>query len=98
MVLPMNPDPDSPPDFGKTGYPSGGARIGTAWLAAWRVLCDGQWHNRAELTPVMMEAGDVVSVTTENLLRSARRFGILETRRTKRADGGCGYSDYRIKA
>lgn len=84
-----------PPNFAGC-YPLGGAQIGPAWRAAWALLLDGEWHSRTEIEPVMCAAGPVASVTALNLLRAARRRGLLETRRTVRPDRGCGPSDYRI--
>jgi hypothetical protein len=78
-------------------YPLDGAQLGPAWRAAWALLSDGQWHSKIEIEPVMCEAGPIVPITALNLLRQARRAGVLETRRTVRPDRGCGPSDYRIK-
>lgn len=85
-----------PPNFERE-YPLAGARIGPAWRAAWELLQDGEWHGKIEIESAMCEAGPVASITAMNLLRQARRAGLLETRRTTRPDGGCGPSDYRIK-
>ena len=78
-------------------YPLDGLQVGPAWRAAWKLLSDGKWHSKLEIEPVMCAAGPIVKITAANLLRSARRCGVLETRRTTRGDGGCGPSDYRIK-
>lgn len=86
----------NPPNFERE-YPLAGAQIGPAWRAAWALLSDGEWHSKIEIEPVMCEAGPVVPVTALNLLRQARRAGLLEVRRTTRPDRGCGPSDYRIK-
>jgi hypothetical protein len=84
------------PNF-RGNFPLDGAQIGPAWRAAWALLSDGQWHSKLEIEPVMCEAGPIVPITALNLLRLARKAGVLETRRTVRPDRGCGPSDYRIK-
>lgn len=86
-----------PPNFAGN-YPLAGERIGPAWRAAWDVLSDGSWRSKLQIVPVMCKAGPVVPITALNLLRAARRAGVLEVRRTVRADdGGEGAADYRIK-
>jgi hypothetical protein len=68
------------PDFGDSGYPNLGQQIGPAWRAAWLVLSDGDEHTVTELTAAMMPAGGIMDRTARNLLRQARREGILTQR------------------
>lgn len=90
------------PNFGKTEYPGNGERIGPAWRAAWATLSDGAWHGRDELIEVMQRmahfhsGAGIVEITALNILRRARRNGILKTRSNYRPDGGRAASDYRI--
>lgn len=73
------PDPGNPPNFTAT-YPLGGEKIGPAWRAAWRALCDEprSWHPVGDLVTAMRDAAQIIDPTARNLLRSARKAGLLE--------------------
>jgi len=74
------------PDFGDSGYPGLGQQIGPGWRAAWALLRDGDEHRVSDLAAVMTKAGAIQDRTARNLLRQARREGIL-TQRYERVPG-----------
>jgi hypothetical protein len=84
------------PDFGRGKYPSGGELIGPAWVRGWSLLCDGEWHQSGELAGAMCWKGRIANVTAMNLIRAARRAGVLDVRRPKAKHGGNAQAEYRI--
>lgn len=81
------------PDFNESTYPNQGAQIGPAWRAAWRVLRDGREHTVTELAAEMCQAGGIQDRTARNLLRQARREGILARRDGMRPYPGARYAE-----
>jgi hypothetical protein len=69
---------DWAPNFNKYApYPNAGERLGPAWRLAWKLLGDGQVHNRQELCDRVSLGSDVTPRTVENLLRKATSCGLL---------------------
>src|SRR4051794_7984401 len=62
-----------------TRYPQDGEKIGPAWEAAWRYLCDhpGQDISSTALARVMTEAADIGDGPPRPLLRVPRQLGYL---------------------
>lgn len=89
-------DPFAAPNF-KGNYPLAGELIGPAWRDAWRTMADGQWHAAPEIIDAMCYRQRIVKITAVNLLRSARRAGVLEVRRPVNSNGGNAPAQYRIK-
>jgi len=88
---------DPAPDFGRSGYPSRGELIGPAWQAMWDDLAEDRWT----FADVAISGGCAAGVqpkTALNLLRSARRAGILEVEYRKIGNPTRRRPYYRIKA
>jgi hypothetical protein len=85
----------NPPNI-RGNYPLGGELIGPAWSSAWMLLADGEWHVGKKISEVMCHRGRIVERTAFNLLRAARRAGILEVRRPTHRHGGNAPAEYRI--
>jgi hypothetical protein len=85
--------PHQAPDFAGT-YPSSGELIGPAWQAAWDALCKEGWIPGDELAQIMCACVNIELKTAKNLLRQARKVGVLSAKR----EGASRYStpDYRI--
>jgi uncharacterized pyridoxal phosphate-containing UPF0001 family protein len=77
----------SAPDFDQYGYPNGGAKTGPAWRAAWDLLGQLGEATAAELVPTMMVVSGLDRrKSAEELLRRARRSGLLTVTYQKRND------------
>jgi hypothetical protein len=58
-------------------YPLLAERLGPAWRAMWRVLCQPGWHSQADLWDVVPEELGLKKITISNLLAQARRAGVV---------------------
>lgn len=58
--------------------PWGGERISKAWIEAIAILKDGEYHDFADLIPLMSEAGEILTKTAANMLHSAVLNNVLE--------------------
>lgn len=65
------------PNYNGT-YPGAGKMVGPAWVKAWSMLEDGDWHLRTDLVPEMVSASGAQPKTCEQLLYEARQHGVLQ--------------------
>jgi len=70
---------DTAPDF-TDGYPSKGKMIGPAWQAMWDAMADHEWHPRADIAEVGVNATGIVPKTAVNLLVAATKAKVIHTR------------------
>jgi hypothetical protein len=59
-------------------YPGAGKMVGPAWVKAWSMMEDGDWHLRTALVPAMVEASGAQPKTCEQILWEARTRGVLQ--------------------
>ena len=78
-------------------YPLGGERIGPAWRALWAQLSETDWTDGTEVSREVALADGLAVETVINLLRTARREGLLEVR-MKSVSGGRQRGEYRVIA
>jgi len=83
LALAALADPEQPPcwrnprtgTFG--GLPLSAERLGPAWRAMWRVLCQPGWHPQWELIAAVPVDLALAEVTMTNMLAEARRSGLI---------------------
>lgn len=71
---------DMAPDIARN-YPSGGERIGPAWVKIWKNLSDGKWKRVDEIMEI--PDLDIVETTVHNLLSKAEKKKMLQKRMVK---------------
>jgi len=64
----------------RSGYPLGGDKLRSAWLAAFKLLAPGQWVEYRTLVRAMEAAGPLATKTVEGQLYKARQAGYLTRR------------------
>lgn len=76
--------PDLTPDI-TPGYPSGGSRIGPAWVDVWVQLREAGagWTDGTGLATRVAADHQLAPSTVRNLFTSAHRVGLLEARYAK---------------
>jgi len=74
---------DTAPDIGPN-YPSGGQRIGPAWVKIWKCLSDGKWNRVDEI--MLVPDLNIAETTIHNLLSKAEKKKMLQ-KRTVKLDG-----------
>lgn len=94
----MTWDMSAAPDYAP-GWPSGGERIGPAWVDVWAYLQDSdpQWRTAAEVASMPTVARhDLAPRTITNMLTMARRAHLLDVRYAKCGDPRVKRARYRI--
>jgi hypothetical protein len=69
---------DTAPDFNRSGYPSGGERLGPAWQQMWDALADGEWRTAGELAS--QPGLPIAPRTCSNLLAMAAARHLIRKR------------------
>lgn len=79
-------------------YPLAGEKIGPAWRAAWSQLSQKTWADAASLAGELAAQHGLSQKTLANLLREARKAGLLEVRyaAARRAGETHKRAEYRV--
>jgi len=76
-------------------YPLKGEKIGPAWRRLWLMLDPHRWEDGGDLCARVALAEGIDPKTAANLLRAARKVGVVEVRYRKKKPGNQMHAFYR---